>query len=129
MPSPWDASIKLLYAVDANTFFTIDDVTNGDPFDVIANVEIGENLNENVDRFDLRVAVRNLTQSTTVEIVNVGDILKPQNNETRNEERRVSFAPVNATQGDILQAIASYKVTAGVNFDFSTAQSNTFVVS
>jgi hypothetical protein len=26
MPSPWDANIKLLYTVDAGTFFTIDDV-------------------------------------------------------------------------------------------------------
>jgi len=35
----------------------------------------------------------------------------------------------NAEVGDVLQAVASYKVTAGVNTDFSSAQSNTFVVS
>jgi len=129
MPSPWDASIKLLYAVDVGTFFTIDDVTNGDQFDIIANVEIGENLNENVDSFDLRVAVRNLTQSSTLEIVNLSDNLTPVNNQPRNEELRASFAAVNATPGDVLQAVASYRVTAGINFDFSTAESNTFVVS
>jgi hypothetical protein len=39
MPSPWDASIKLLYGVDQGTFFTLDDLALDDPFDVIANVE------------------------------------------------------------------------------------------
>ena len=68
MPGPWDASIKLLYPVDQGLFFTIDDIDNNTPYDVIANVEIGENLNEHVDDFVLRVAVRNLTQSTTVAI-------------------------------------------------------------
>ena len=47
MPGPWDASIKLLYPVDQGTFSTLDDIDNNTPFDVIANVEIGENLNEN----------------------------------------------------------------------------------
>lgn len=130
MPSDFDASIKLLYATDVNTFFTIDDVANGDTFDVIANVEIGEDLNQNVDRFDLRIGIRNLTQSVTVAIANDGDVLFPSNTPFL-AERRVNipagWGP--AEVGDVLQAVASYKVTAGANFDFSTAESNTFVVS
>jgi hypothetical protein len=129
MPSPWDASVKLLYAVDAGTFFTIDDVANGDAFDVIANVEIGENLNENVDNFVLRVAVRNLTQSTTVQIVDLPGTLTPANNTPFTSEERVSFNAPNQAVGDVLQAVASYRVNAGANSDFSTAESNTFVVS
>jgi hypothetical protein len=129
MPSPWDANIKLLYTVDAGTFFTIDDVGNNDPFDVIANVEISENLNENVDDFVLRVAIRNLTQSTTVQIVDQPGKLTPANNTPFNSEERVSFNAPNQTVGDVLQAVASYRVNAGSNSDFSTAESNTFVVS
>jgi hypothetical protein len=129
MPSPWDASIKLLYAVDAGTFFTIDDVGNNDPFDVIANVEIGENLNENVDDFTLRVAIRNLTQSNTVQIVEEKGALIPANNTPFNDEVRVSFNAPNQAVGDVLQAVASYRVNAGANSDFSTAESLTFVIS
>jgi hypothetical protein len=132
MPSPWDASIKLLYATDLNTFFTIDDVGRGQSFDVIANVEIGENLNENVDRFDIRVGIVNLTQSRAVAAKNQGGNLTPQNNTTFNDEVRVNIPgnwSANAEVGDVLQAVASYKVTAGANVDFSTALSNTFVVS
>ena len=132
MPSPWDASIKLLYATDLNTFFTIDDVGRGDSFDVIANVEIGENLNENVDRFDIRVGIVNLTQSRAVAAVNQGDPLTPQKNTPFFQEIRVNIPgnwSANAEVGDVLQAVASYKVTAGANVDFSSALSNTFVVS
>ena|SRR5918994_1086907 len=129
MPSPEDASIKLLYPVDVGTFFTIDDVANGDPFDVIANVEIGENLNENVDDFVLRVAVRNLTQSTTVQIVDLPGTLNPAQNTAFNSEERVSFNAPNQAVGDVLQAVATYRVNAGANSDFSTAESKTFIVS
>jgi hypothetical protein len=132
MPSPWDASIKLLYATDLNTFFTIDDVGRGDSFDVIANVEIGENLNENVDRFDIRVGIVNLTQSRAVAAVNQGDTLTPADDTAFFQEIRVNIPgnwSANAEVGDVLQAVASYKVTAGANIDFSTALSNTFVVS
>lgn len=135
MPSPWDASIKLLYAVDDGTFFTLDDLALDDPFDVIANVEIGENLNEVVDEFTLRVGIRNLTTSETVAIENLTDTLTPANNTPRREERRVAIpsgwasAGAGSNVGDVLQAVASYKVVAGINTDFSTAESDTFVVS
>jgi hypothetical protein len=129
MSSDWDASIKLLYATDVGTFFTVDDVSNGATFDVIANVEIGENLNENVDSFVLRVGIVNLTQSSSVSIVDQPGTLTPANNPFFAEERVNIPAGWAAAVGDVLQAVASYKVTAGANTDFSTAQSNTFVVS
>jgi hypothetical protein len=131
MPSSWDASIKLLYAADTGTFFTIDDVANGDPFDLIANVEIGENLNQNVDKFDLRVSIMNLTQQKTVAIVDNSGALAPAKTPLL-EQRRVNIAGgwnANATAGDVLQAVASYKVTAGINVALSTALSDKFVVS
>lgn len=129
MPGPWDASIKLLYPVDQGQFFTIDDIDNNTPYDMIANVEIGENLNENVDDFELRVAVRNLTTSTTVQIQTLKGALVPADDTTFQAEERVSFNPPNQTPGDVLQAVASYRVNAGANSDFSSAESVTFTVS
>ena len=129
MPGPWDASIKLLYPVDQGQFFTIDDIDNNTSYDVIANVEIGENLNENVDDFELRVAVRNLTQSTTVAIETLQRALNPTDDTTFRAEERVSFNPPNQSPGDVLQAVASYRVNAGSNSDFSSAESVTFTVT
>ncbi len=131
MPSQSDASIKLLYAVDQNTFFTIDDVALNDPFDTISNIEIGSTLNAVVDNCVLRVAIRNLTQSNTVQIVDVTIQHIPSQNPF-NAEERVSFnAPSagGAVTGDVLQAVASLTVNAGALTDFSTAESNIFVVS
>jgi hypothetical protein len=125
----WDASIKLLYPTDENTFFTIDDVENGKAFDVVANVEIGRNLNEAVDSFDLSVSIVNLSQSTLVAKVRDSGPLNPAD-APHLDERRVKIpAGWTADIGDVLQAVASYRVTAGVNFDISTAESVTFVVS
>ena len=108
----------------------IDDVANGAEFVMVANAEIGQDLNQNVDRFDLRVAIRNLTQSVTVATVNDGDTLTPDASPFL-DERRVTipagWGP--ADVGDVLQAVAAYIVTAGANKDFSTAESQTFVVS
>ena len=129
MPNDFDANIKLLYPADQNTFFTIDDVANGATFDVIANVEIGQDLNQSVDSFDLRVGIVNLTQSAPVKTVQDTGALTPQPAAPHLDERRVTIDNWTATPGDVLQAVASYKVTAGVNVDFSTAQSVPFVVS
>ena len=95
---------------------------------MLANVEIGENLNENVDDFALRVAVRNLTQSTTVQIQELKGALTPADDTTFQAEERVSFNAPNQTVGDVLKLVASYRVTAGANSDTSTAESVTFAV-
>jgi hypothetical protein len=128
MPGPWDASIKLLYPVDKDTFSTLDDIDNNTPFDAIANVEIGENLNENVDDFVLRVAVLNLTQSTTVQVVDKPGNLIPADDTTFTAEERVSLDAPNQSPGDVLKLVASYRVNAGANSDTSTAESVTFAV-
>lgn len=129
MAGDFDARIKLLYPVDQNTFFTLDDVANGATFDVIANVEIGRDLNAVVDSFDLRVGIVNLTTSASVATVNDSGALAPSATDFF-QERRVNIAAGwVAAVGDVLQAVASYKVTAGVHTDFSTAESVLFVVS
>jgi hypothetical protein len=128
MSNPWDATVKLLYPVDDGTFFTLDVLPPNTPYDVIANVEIGENLNENVDKFILRVAIINMTTATQVDLQEIEGKLTPLNNTQHLEEVRVDFGPLqNSSPGDVLQAVASYRVIAGANFDISTAVSATFV--
>ena len=132
MPSDFDASIKLLYAVDAGVCSSLPSMTwrMAHEFVIVANVEIGADLNQNVDNFDLRVGIRNLTQSVTVATVNDAGTLTPAATPFL-DERRVTipagWGP--AAVGDVLQAVAGYIVTAGANKDFSTAESQTFVVS
>jgi hypothetical protein len=133
MSNDMDANIKLLYPVDQNSFFTIDDVDRGKEFDVIANVEVGEDLNEVINRHEVRVGIVNLTQSKSVgQPQTLSQPVTPLNNTPLLAELRVPIPgnwDADAEVGDVLQAVASYKVTAGVNIDFSTSQSVTFVVS
>jgi hypothetical protein len=124
-----DAAVKLLYAAAQGTEFTVSVLDQGTPFDVLADVEIGENLNENVDEHSIRVSIVNLSSATRIAFNDVRAPLKPQNNTARRELLRVAFgALANADPGDVIQAIATYKVTAGVNTDVSTAFSETFTV-
>lgn len=133
MSNDMDANIKLLYPVDKNSFFTIDDVGLGKEFDVIANVEVGEDLHEVINRHEVRVGIVNLTQSKAVGTPQtLNQNVTPQNNTPLLAELRVAIPATwanDAEVGDVLQAVASYKVIAGVKIDFSTAQSVTFVVS
>ena len=55
--------------------------------------------------------------------------LTPADDTTFLAEERVSFNAPNQAVGDILQAVASYRVNAGANSDFSSAESVTFTVS
>ena len=111
-----DANIKLLYAADENSFFTADTVTNGSPFDVIANVEIGKDLMEVVSKEDLFVSVVNLSRSAVLQQQTLTNTLSPVDDPNPlNQELRVKVnAGWSAAEGDVLQIIATYKVTAGV---------------
>lgn len=129
MPGTWDANIKLLYAVDDGGFFAIDTVNNGDSFDVIANVEIGANLMQVVTKHDLFMFVRNLSQSNILASQTFNQSLTPQN-APLNQEIRVNFpGGWNASEGDVLEVVTAYKVAAGVNSDYSSQKTNTFIVS
>lgn len=125
----WDAGIKALYVVAEKTDFSVDVLDLGVAFDVLADVEIGENLNEVVSRHEVRVSVVNLSTGTRVALELGTENLTAQNNTPRRTQIRVPFgALANSQAGDVLQAIASYKVTAGVNNDVSWAFSEPFVV-
>ena len=131
MPGNQDANIKLLYVVDENSFFTADTVANGAAFDVIANVEIGKDLMEVVSKENLFVSVVNLSQSTVLQQQTLENVLTPvANPDPLNQELRIKVSGGwTANEGDVLEAIATYKVTAGVYTDYSSARSGTVVVS
>lgn len=130
MAGPWDAELKLLYPADSGTFFTVDTIESKTAFVAVANVEIGENLNENVDEHDVWVSVRNLSKSTIAITANLHQKLTPQNNTARLLEVRVPIDDTwTADEGDILELVASYKVTAGANKAYSSTDSKTFIVS
>lgn len=131
MPGTWDANIKLLYAVDQGGFFAADTVNLGDPFDVIANVEIGSSLKGVVLRHDLFVSVRNLSRSTILGRQQFGAQVPPTG-QALNEEVRLSFAggwQAAGDEGDVLEVVASYKVTAGIHTDYSVEKSKLFIVT
>ena len=131
MPGNQDANIKLLYVVDENSFFTADTVAVGAAFDVIANVEIGKDLMEVVSKENLFVSVVNLSQSTVLQQQSLENVLTPvANPDPLNQELRIKVGGGwTANEGDVLEAIATYKVTAGVYTDYSAARSGTVVVS
>src|SRR5688572_5467562 len=102
-----DANVKLLYAADANTFFTADAVVNGTQFDVIANVEIGPDMMRIVDKEELFLSVVNLSQSTVlVPPIKLENQIPPQpSGGPLNQELRLPVTNWNAAEGDVLEGI------------------------
>lgn len=130
MAGPYDAELKLLYAVDDGQFFAIDTLSRNDPYDVIANVEVGDQVMRNVDKFDLWTFVRNLSKSTTMASNLKTEPLADQTTPL-NREIRVDFGALGAQadEGDIAEVVAAFKVTAGVNTFFSLQRSGLFLIS
>jgi hypothetical protein len=132
MSGNWDATLKLVYAVDDNQFFAVDTVEAGKAFDVIANLEIGKELMGVATSYDLFVSVRNLSKSTTPPQLSKKQsvALTPSPN-ALNQEQRINFAAgwTGATEGDVLEVIAALKVTAGIHTDYSLASSEPFMIS
>jgi hypothetical protein len=128
MSGTWDATIMSAYAVDAGEPFAVDAVRNGEKFDVVANVRIGRNLMQFVDRCELFVSVRNLSRSTTMLTQHQQYTLAPQKL-ALNEAFRVQFASGwTASEGDVLEVLVTFKVTSGINYDYSMVSSDPFIV-
>ncbi|MDP9794304.1 hypothetical protein J2S43_002816 [Catenuloplanes nepalensis] len=125
-----DADIKLLTIVDDGTQFSADTLTNGLPFEVSAQIEIGKDLMRVVTKHELFVTIHNVTQqSVLVPQVRLDLPLTAQDGNTPYVgELRARIDTWKAEEGDVLRAIATYKVTAGVFRDFSTASSQETVV-
>ena len=128
MSGTWDATILSAYAADTDGPFAVDAVGNGEKFDVVANVRIGRNLMQFVDRCELFVSVRNLSRSTTLVTQRQQHELAPQKL-ALNEAFRVQFASGwTAGEGDVLEVLVTFKVTSGINYDYSMVSSDPFIV-
>jgi hypothetical protein len=129
MPGSWDASIISCDPVGDDGSFPIDVIGNGERLDVVVRIRIGANLMQFVDGCELFVAVRNLSQSTTMLHQHRSFTLTPQK-ATSTQEFRVKFGDDwFASEGDALEVLATLKVTAGANSDYSMARSAVFLVA
>jgi len=77
---------------------------------------------------DLFVAVRNLSRSVALVDVHVHDELTPVRHTLHKMLRAKIDAGWTAGDGDVLEILATLKVTAGVHTDYSLARSDPFVV-
>jgi hypothetical protein len=129
MSGTWDATILSASAAEPGEPFAVDAVGNGEKFDVVANVRIGRNLMQFVDRCELFVAVRNLSRSTTMLSQHQQYELTPQKL-ALNEAFRVQFASGwTAGEGDVLEVLATFKVISGINYDYSMTRGAPFIVT
>jgi hypothetical protein len=129
MSGTWDANVILVYATRKGDSNAVDTVRNGEAFDVLASIRIGRNLMQFVDNYDLFVSVRNLSQSSILSSQQQSDTLAPQNASLSCQLRVGVDAGWTASDGDILEVIATLKVTAGINPDYSLARSAPVIVS
>ena len=128
MSGTWDASILLVHAAADGGAHPIDVVGNGDAFEVVASIRIGRNLMQFVDTCELFVSVRNLSRSTTLLSRHQPYVLVPQDAPHDQRLHVKVEAGWDAGEGDALEILATLKVTAGINSDYTLARSAPFVV-
>ena len=130
MANAFDASIKQLYAADKGTDFVADTVAPGAPFDLVADIEIGEDLNGFVNDLKVFVGIRNVTTSGNVLTKTFPHPLTPKNNQAEHLRLRLPIDVTwTAADGDLLEAVATVRVNAGVHTDYSHAQSDQIIVA
>ncbi|WP_067462129.1 hypothetical protein [Actinomadura macra] len=126
----YDARIKLLAVLDQGTPFTADTLKAGDAFDVIADIEVGKALNAVIDRVQIFASVGNLTQFAPVQAQTYDDPNPTAADAPYRDRITIPFvALAGVNEGDILQASATLKVTAGIWIDYSAETSETVVVA
>ncbi|MFE7028843.1 hypothetical protein ACFU9Y_00930 [Streptomyces sp. NPDC057621] len=127
MPGEYDARIKDLSVVEKGTSFTVDTLAASGDFDVLADIEVGASLNAVISRIQIWVSVGDLSQLTRVDLQTYDQPATPVNG-PRSEQIRIPFnALAGVGEGDLLQAVATLKVTAGVLTDVSNAKSERFI--
>jgi hypothetical protein len=129
MSGTWDATVLSAHAAATGEPFAVDAVGNGDKFDVVANVRIGRNLMQFVDRCELFVSVRDLSRSTTLVSQHQRYELTPQKLALHEAFRMQLASGWTAGEGDVLEVLATFKVTSGINYDYSMARSAPFIVT
>lgn len=130
MPSnQYDANIKLVYIADQGSFFASDTISVGQPFDVVGNVEVGKELMVNVTRQKLFITILNRSQAKVLATGHYDHPLAASEH-PHHEELRVSIAGGwVANEGDVIEAIATYRVNTQLFTDYSTLTSLPVVIT
>jgi hypothetical protein len=129
MAGTWDADITSLHAAAEGGSFAADTVRCGEAFDVVATIRVGRNLMQFVDTCELFVSVRNLSAARLLTRRRLSLPLTPQDASLTRQLRVAVAGGWAAEDGDLLEALATLKVTAGVNPDYSLARSAPFIVT
>lgn len=122
-------NLTTVYLAEPDTSFAANTLIAGTPFDVVGAVAIGKDRVGDVTEEKLSVSVVNLSASsvllkgeTTIHPSQDGDRL-------HNSYLRVSFAGGwDAEDGDVLEAVATYRLRAGEEIAYSAARSRWVVV-
>jgi hypothetical protein len=124
----WDASIRNVQAVESAVVFApLDVVPIGSAFDVVAAVRVGASLMSVADSYDLFVVARSLSRGSVLARTRDHHLLRPQRHALHRTLRTSVPAGWDADDGDLLDVIATFKVTAGVHTDYSHARSDPFI--
>lgn len=129
MTGSWDAGIRRVYTLDRSGSPAIHTIRKGDPFEVIAEIGIGSSLMQVVTGCDLAVVVRDLSQSRILACQRLSYPLAAQDGGLRHRLDATVDAGWTANEGDVLEVLATFKVTAGVHRTYSLARSAPFIVS
>lgn len=135
MANSFDSRIKQLNAADSGTAFTADTVPLDAAFDVRADVEAGDGIHGFTVDQTLSVSVINVSKSRQIAQKTITTALPPVQNTEFHDVLVASIAPgwgtsaADAEIGDVLEAVASYVVNAGVYTDYSEASTQRFIVT
>ena len=128
MSGHWDADIRQVQALEGGVVFApIDVVAVGEAFDVAATAYVGEGLMAVVSYCDVFVAVRNLSRSVAVANAAVHHELVPVRRALHKTIRVKIDCGWAAVDGDVLEVLATFKVTAGVHTNYSLARSDPLI--
>jgi hypothetical protein len=126
-----DASIRNLYITEQNGTSPVEVLGNGKPFDIVADIEIGSELMEHIDKDTLFAFVRNVSRSSATPLPIQTTTRTPvRNPQPFRDSLRVKVGGGwSANEGDVLEAVATYKTTVGVDVDYSKNTSQQVVVT
>ncbi|EIV93293.1 hypothetical protein [Frankia sp. QA3] len=133
MPGFWDATIKAVYAADSGTSNTIDVIKSGKAFDVVADIEVGGGIiSFGGAKYRLNVVIRNQSKLTVVFAGSQSDPLPAEEggetSPTVNKQLRLQVpATWAAEDGDVLDVLASFKVSSGNFVNTTTTTGSQFL--
>jgi len=129
MAGNWDATVTVLRATETGKNFVAATVQNGKEFDVVVEVEAGARIMEFATRHDVVVSVLNVSAGTVLARLPFGEPLTPATAALHRSLRLSVPAGWIAQEGDVLEVVASYKLTAGLHPNASSARSGDFIVT